>query len=235
MKQIAADNIRIQNPDARNLSFGNGRVRFRSTVGGFAFGDGSDGGVRYEGTVAIGDFLVNTDEESLRVRLLDHQYSAPFGFGIQMPLMLWDEGITGASQQKDPDGFQVPGSARKVAEVVGLQSTMVAEAGRGIKDAAKVVKWAGRVGGVATAILLFDDINDFRQTDQSWGDYGKLSVSATAAGLVTFGKHPIAVLSGVVLGVVNEFGGFNSVYDGLDTWNYINNLNKGNNRIRISN
>lgn len=77
-------------------------------------------------------------------------------------------------------------------------------------NTARKAKWTG--AGSSFVGIGLSYIN-FNLSDQSWGDYGRLAVSSTSAGLTIFGSTaPI----GIGIGLLDIGGGFDWFYNYLD-------------------
>ena len=235
-RRIGLDNalIQINKMNGGDLLMRGGRVHFTSTA--FAVGPGASS-VSFEGEGAWRALNL----EGTALSLQENHFSASIGFDVGTELPIWTGGPVGynssdgASSVSDvPRGnLFVPVGVLTAARVVDIMSLMVSGAAKGIKAAAPVVRWAGRISTLGNVTLALNDYLAYNRSDRSWGDKGKLSVSLTASGLGILGKNAYLRIASLALGIANEQGAFDAVYEGLDTWNYIYNLNLGNKRLGI--
>lgn len=78
-----------------------------------------------------------------------------------------------------------------------------------------LTKWGGRLGAGSSFAGVVYAGNEFYNSDQSWGDYGRLGVSSASSAL-TLTPEPITTVIGLGLGFSDAGGGFNSFYNFLD-------------------
>lgn len=78
-----------------------------------------------------------------------------------------------------------------------------------------------RVGRFYSTLNVVSSVGQFAVSDKTYGDYGRLAIGLSSAGLTYF-PEPITSGIGITIGIVDGFGGFKAFYNYLDYLYYLN-------------